>query len=180
MSERRQAAVLVAETQWTDQPRVLLIKRAQHLRLHAGEIAFPGGMVEEGDTDLWHTALREAEEELELAPASIERLQQMPTVTTRTGIDVTPCLGRLSAEPELVVNREELDSYFYVPLDFLAEPANLVLDRFEYGGRERLVPRYEWEEHSIWGITAAILVKLVNMSCDAGLHLEDYWRGSTP
>ena len=75
---------------------------------------------------------------------------------------------------------EELDSYFYVPLDFLAEPANLVLDRFEYGGRERLVPRYEWEEHSIWGITAAILVKLVNMSCDAGIHLEDYWRGSTP
>jgi len=98
-------------------------------------------------------------------------------VVTRTGIEVTPCVARLQSPVQFEPNPAELDAVFSVPLDFLAQSSQLQFDTFEYGGRQRRVPRYEWQQYSIWGITAAILVKLVNLGCNAGLEMEDYWQG---
>ena len=172
-----QAAVLVALDDTDTEPSVVLVRRATHLRLHAGEVAFPGGMCDEGDKGHWDTALREAEEEVELPRDAIQRLGYMTPLVTRTGIQVTPCVGLLQRAAELRPNPEELDSVFRAPVEYFAAREQLSFDRFDYGGRERRVPRYEYGEYSIWGITAAILVRLVNAACNAGIEMEDYWRG---
>lgn len=175
-----QAAVLVALDDRPGQLQVTLVRRAQHLRLHAGEVAFPGGRCDSGDSDHWDTALREAEEEVALPPGRIERIGCLGPLVTRTGIQVTPCVGRLAVATRLRPNPEELDAVFDAPLAFFADPAALAFDSFEYGGLRRLVPRYEYGEFTIWGITAAILVRLVNIACDAGIEMEEYWRGGAP
>jgi 8-oxo-dGTP pyrophosphatase MutT (NUDIX family) len=168
--------LIVLDDSGTD-PAVVLTQRAAHLRLHAGEVAFPGGKCDPGDCDHWATALREAEEEIALPAARVEKLGVMPPVVTRTKIEVTPCVGRLTMAVDFVPNRDELDAVFRVPLSFFAQARELHFDRFDYGGRERLVPRYQWQDYSIWGITAALLVQLVNLALDAGLDLEAYWEG---
>ncbi len=178
--ELPQAAVLVALDTSGEEPRVVLTRRADHLRLHAGEVAFPGGKCVQTDEDHWATALRESEEEIGLPSAGLIRLGTMAPLVTRTGIEVTPCVGYTEKEIEFRPNRDEIDSIFRVPLAFLARSDELHFDSYDYDGHQRQVPHYEWQDYSIWGITAAILVKLVNLACDAGLEMEDYWqRGNT-
>jgi 8-oxo-dGTP pyrophosphatase MutT (NUDIX family) len=155
----------------------VLTRRAQHLRLHPGEIAFPGGKVDPGDRDHWHTALREAEEEIELPPEVVQPLGLLPSLVTRTDFEVVPCVALLREQVAMRPNLAELDLIFRVPLSWLAEPGRLQLDDVEYRGQLRRVPRFKYDQHSIWGVTAAMLVKLVNITCDAGLVLEDYWKG---
>jgi 8-oxo-dGTP pyrophosphatase MutT (NUDIX family) len=176
--ELPQAAVLALIDYHPGVESVVLIRRADHLRLHAGEVAFPGGKCDEGDTDAWHTALREAEEEIALPAPHVTRLGMLPPLVTRTGIEVLPCVAELSQPVDLKPNPEELAAVFSAPLAFFAEAGNLDFMDFDYGGRKRRVPRYQWQEYTIWGITAAILVQLVNLGCDAGLEMEAYWRGA--
>jgi 8-oxo-dGTP pyrophosphatase MutT (NUDIX family) len=175
-----QSAVLVALDDRESPTSVVLTQRASHLRLHAGEVAFPGGKCESGDKDFWDTALREAAEEIELPPGHIRPLGHMRPLVTRTGIQVTPCVGMLEQAARLTPNPEEIDAVFEAPLAFFADPDELHFDVFDYGGRRRRVPRFQWREYSVWGITAAILVKLVNLALDADLAMEDYWQGGEP
>jgi 8-oxo-dGTP pyrophosphatase MutT (NUDIX family) len=174
-----QSAVLVLLDQLNGMPSVLLTQRSKHLRLHAGEVAFPGGRCDPEDPHPWATAVREAEEEVGLSPALVEPLGFMEAVVTRTGIQVIPCVGMLTETAELVPNPDEIESVFEVPVNFFAEPEQLHLDDFVYGERIRGVPRYEYEGYTIWGITAAIMVQLVNLAFDAKLDLEDYWKGAS-
>ncbi len=175
-----QSSVLVAL--YDDQPdtTVLLTRRAPHLRLHAGEVAFPGGKCDPEDVDHWDTALREAEEEVALVRDTLEPLGYLSPLVTRTGIQVTPCVARVHTRARLQANPDELDILFEAPLAFFADAAELSFQRLHYGGRERRVPEYHWQQHRIWGITAAILVRLVNLACDAGLDIDDYWQGREP
>lgn len=172
-----QSAVLVAVDDCSAQLSVILVQRAAHLRLHAGEVAFPGGKCDESDADHWHTALREAREEIELPPRDVEQLGHMRPLVTRTGIQVIPCVGRLLRRSQLEANPDELDCVFEAPLEFFAAPGRLSFDALDYGGRRRMVPRYQYMDFTIWGITAAILVRLVNLVFDAGIEMEEYWRG---
>ncbi len=161
------------------EPRVLLTQRAQHLRLHAGEVAFPGGKCDPEDPHPWATALREADEEVALPPQQVELLGFMEAVVTRTGIQVIPCVGLLKEKVVFAANPDEIDSVFEVPVAFFARAEELHLDEFVYGERIRGVPRYEFEQYTIWGITAGILVQVVNLAMNAGLDLEDYWKGAS-
>jgi 8-oxo-dGTP pyrophosphatase MutT (NUDIX family) len=172
-----QSAVLVALDDRTPPLSVVLTRRAAHLRLHAGEVAFPGGKCDEDDDGFWGTALREAEEEIALPAQHIEPIGFLAPLVTRTGIQVTPCVGRLRQRAELTPNPAELEAVFEAPLEFFADPAHLCFDRHDYAGRSRRVPRYEYGQFTVWGITAAILVSLVNVACDAGIEMEEYWRG---
>lgn len=175
-----QSAVLVLIDTMNDEPRVLLTQRSQHLRLHAGEVAFPGGKCDADDPHPWATALREAEEEVALPPQQVELLGFMEAVVTRTGIQVIPCVGLLKEKVEFAANPAEIESVFEVPVAFFADKDQLHLDEFVYGERVRGVPRYEYQGYTIWGITAAILVRLVNLALAANLDLEDYWKGANP
>ncbi len=156
---------------------VLLARRANHLRLHAGEIAFPGGKREPRDASLWETALREAEEETLLSPSRVKPLGHLSTVLTRTGIQITPCVGLVSDSSGLQPNPAELDEIFQVPVAFFGKRDTLRFERFNYGGKQRNVPCYQWQQHRIWGVTAAMLAMLANAALDADIDLEPYWHG---
>lgn len=167
-----QASVLICITTYNSAPEVILTKRAAHMRLHPGEVAFPGGRADEGDVDVWHTALREAEEEIALPQDAVQRIGQMNTMVTRSKIEVSPCVGLLDQPVCFEPNRDELDSVFLVPLQHLAEEENLCIQWMDINGTKKPVPSYTYEDYEIWGMTAALLVHLANMACDAGLDMR--------
>jgi 8-oxo-dGTP pyrophosphatase MutT (NUDIX family) len=176
LPDMQQAAVLILLDKLEPGAEVVLTQRASHMRLHPGEVAFPGGKCDAEDASHWATALREAREEIALDPGCVRRLGMMAPLTTRSEIQVTPCVGVLTRAVRFQANRDELDAVFTVPLEFCARKNTLQLDPVSYRGRLRRVPRYNYQQYTIWGITAAILVQLVNLACDAGLQLDAYWR----
>lgn len=139
---------------------VLLTRRTDHLHDHAGQIAFPGGRIDEGDADAVAAALREAEEEVGLAPSSVRISGRLDTYVTRTGFEVTPIVGlvRPPFEPEL--DRFEVAEVFEVPLRFFLEPANRQIHSRVWKGKERRFYVFPYEDYYIWGATAGMLCNL--------------------
>ncbi|MEH6583898.1 MAG: CoA pyrophosphatase [Halioglobus sp.] len=173
--EGAQAAVLVAITDEL-KPRVILGRRAMHLRLHPGEIAFPGGKREREDLTPWDTALREAEEEVGIPSHLVTRLGSLDPMVTRTGFEVYPCIARIPADPELIVDPGEFDSVFLPAVERFADPALYRLESMSDGERMRQVPHYQLEQDNIWGVTAAVLALVVNIGLNAGLELKRDWK----
>ena len=169
-----QAAVLVALTE-EPEPRVLLGRRAMHLKLHPGEIAFAGGKREAEDFSPWETATREAMEEVGLSLSKIRPLGELEPLVTRTGFEVFPCVACVPAAPDLVIDSDEFDSVFFVPLAVFSDPKIFRMETMSYGSQTRRVPHYQVGEDNIWGVTAAILVMLANVAYDAGFDLERDW-----
>ena len=156
--EPRQAAVLVAIT---DRPRPGLILTVRHddLRTHAGQVAFPGGRIDEGE-DAPAAALREAMEELALNPALVRLLGTADPYRTVTGYGVTPVIGVVPPDLKLDPNPAEVSDWFEAPLDFVLDPANQQRMTADYQGRTRHYYRIDWQGRQIWGATAAMLVNL--------------------
>ena len=167
-----QASVLIALIDNGGALDVLLTRRTDHLRDHAGQISFPGGRAEPEDADAAATALREAHEEVGLAPQQVELIGHMPTYTTVTHFVVTPVLGLV--QPPFDASTTALDSFevaeaFQVPLAFLMNPANHQRHTFSYEGGQRQFLSMPWtgldadgerREYFIWGATAAMLRNL--------------------
>jgi 8-oxo-dGTP pyrophosphatase MutT (NUDIX family) len=170
-----QAAVLVALTDEAE-PRVLLGRRAMHLTFHPGEIAFAGGKRDISDISPWQTARREAMEEVGLPAELIRPLGELDPLLTRTGFEVHPCVARISSALDLVVDPAEFDSAFFAPLAAFANAGIFRLETMSDGRSERKVPHYQLGGDSVWGVTAAILVQLVNVAYDAGLDLQRDWK----
>lgn len=170
----REAGVLVALSDEA-QPRVLLGRRAMHLRHHPGEIAFPGGKRELEDLSPWTTAKREAMEEVGLPDKLIRPLGELSPLITRTGFEVHPCVACVPVELEFVVEREEFDSVFTRPLELFADRKLFRLELMQVNGRPAMVPHYQVEDDNIWGVTAAVLALLANVAYDAGLDLQRDW-----
>ena len=166
------AAVLVAISDDPHNPQLLLTKRAQHLAIHSGEVAFPGGKRDQEDASLLATALREAEEEVALAQSAFQFFGCLDQRITRTDIRVTPFVGVIPAAIKLKAYPGELDSLFYTPLDFFLNPENLHIDKVPYQGELRHIPRFDYGQYSIWGVTAMIIVDLMNTIYDAELHVH--------
>jgi 8-oxo-dGTP pyrophosphatase MutT (NUDIX family) len=144
---------------------VLLTRRTDHLRDHAGQISFPGGRREPEDANAVATALREAEEEIGLSPGHVEVLGSLPDYTTVTRFVVTPVVGLIEQLPTLTPDPFEVAEIFEVPLGFLMNPANHRSHVFELDGQRRQFLSMPWvsavgREFYIWGATAAILRNL--------------------
>lgn len=157
-SDLTPAAVLVAVT---DRPRpgVLLTQRTETLRNHAGQVAFPGGRIDPGETAV-QAALREAEEEVALPPSLVAVIGEVDRYRTVTGFAVTPVLGVVPPDVPLTPSEAEVASVFEVPLDFLLDPANQVQASAEWRGRTRHYYEIRWDDRRIWGATAAMIVNL--------------------
>ncbi|MCB1679125.1 MAG: CoA pyrophosphatase [Halioglobus sp.] len=168
---KREAGVLVALT-GEARPRVILGRRALHLSLHPGEVAFPGGKREAPDSGPWVTARREALEEVGLSAAQIHPLGELQPLVTRSRFAVYPCVARVPAKLALVVDATEFDSVFLPPLEVFADPARFRLETMSDGERLRQVPHYQLGDDNVWGVTAAILARLANVAYDAGLDLQ--------
>ena len=156
--EPRHAAVLVAITD-RPEPGLILTQRRDDLRTHAGQVALPGGRIDEGE-DAVAAALREAQEEVGLNPALVRLLGEADRYATVTGYWVTPVIGVIPPDLELAPNPAEVADWFEAPLDFVLDPANQRQMTGEYRGRMRHYYQIDWQGRHIWGATAAMLVNL--------------------
>lgn len=154
----KQAAVLIAMTD-RDRPGVLLTVRREHLRTHAGQIAFPGGRAEPGEAAA-ATALREAHEEIMLDPASVELVGEIEPYRTVTGYVVVPVLGVVPADLPLRPHEHEVADVFEAPLDYVLDAANQHRQSALFQGKERHYYEIVWNGRRIWGATAAMIVNL--------------------
>lgn len=152
------AAVLIAVTDQAE-PGVLLTVRREHMRTHAGQIAFPGGRVDPGE-DATAGALREAREELGLDPSNVTVIGQLAPYRTVTGYVITPIIGVAPANPPVSPHEPEVADWFEAPLDFLIDPANHFRSSALLQGVERHYYEIPWQGRRIWGATAAIIVNL--------------------
>jgi 8-oxo-dGTP pyrophosphatase MutT (NUDIX family) len=159
----RHAAVLVPIVMGL-RPTLLLTERTAHLSSHAGQVAFPGGKVDDSDADACAAALRETHEEVGLPPDRVEVIGRLPEYLTGTAYAVTPVVGLVRSGFSLAPNAHEVAQVFEVPLDFLMNPANHRRHALWWEGRERhwfSMPYSEGEsEHYIWGATAGMLRNL--------------------
>lgn len=159
-AEPRPAAVLVGVVAHADAPSVLLTRRHDGLRHHAGQVSFPGGRIEPDDASPAAAALREAYEEVGLDAAQVAALGYLDPLLTITGFRVLPLLALI--EPDFVPRPDpgEVAEVFDVPLDLLLDPARLEKIELQFGGRPRHVLQYRYDQQRIWGVTASILFNL--------------------
>lgn len=157
----RPAAVLAPVMRRGDALSMLFTVRSERLRSHRGQISFPGGGRDEGDSGVVATALREAQEEIGLPPDRVEVLGYLDDYPTLTKYMVTPVVGLIEGEPELRIDENEVAEVFEVPLEVALDPARYERRILTRDGLN--VPFFElrWQQHRIWGATAGMLWNLV-------------------
>jgi 8-oxo-dGTP pyrophosphatase MutT (NUDIX family) len=156
----RAAAVLVGLVAHPCEVSILFTTRASGLRVHAGQIAFPGGKIEPHDETPIAAALREAEEEIGIAPAHVEPLGYLAPYVTGTGFRIIPVVARIEPLFSLRLDPDEVEDVFEAPLAFLMDTDNHALDAREFGGRLRRFHAIPYGDRYIWGATAGILRNL--------------------
>lgn len=165
------AAVLIPVTNHPS-PRLIFTRRASHMSTHSGEVAFPGGKQDDTDASLIDTALRESHEEIGLTPDNVQVIGTTGTVISRFGIEVTPVVGIVEASSALTANTQELDRIFQVPIPFFLNQANQQLDRWTEQGTVYRIPRFQYREYPIWGLTAMMLAEFLNITLDADIDMD--------
>jgi 8-oxo-dGTP pyrophosphatase MutT (NUDIX family) len=156
------AAVLLALYDTHEGPALLYIKRAETLRDHAGEIAFPGGRVDPEDESPRHAALREAWEEVGIEPTRLARVAHLVDYPTFRGTTVSAFVARaLDEAPTVPKSREEVDEVFLVPVRQLVDPARYEARRTEGMGPERRVHYWHLRDHILWGITGELTAQFL-------------------
>ena len=152
------AAVLIAVTERAE-PGVILTVRREHLRTHAGQVAFPGGRIDPGE-EAAPAALREAHEELGLEPAAVEIVGSLEDYRTVTGYVVSPVIGVIAPDLPLAPHEHEVADWFEAPLAHLLDPANQQRRSALFQGQTRHYYEIDWNGRRIWGATAAMIVNL--------------------
>lgn len=156
----RPAAVLVGLVDRGNGPQVLLTRRNDALRDHAGQISFPGGRIEASDASPLAAALREAHEEVGLQGAYAEPIGYLDPFVTITGFHVFPVVALVEPAYLPVIDPTEVAEAFEVPFDFLMAPGNERRFDVDYRGSKRRLVEFLFNEYRIWGATAAMLVNL--------------------
>jgi 8-oxo-dGTP pyrophosphatase MutT (NUDIX family) len=154
------AAVLIGMVARRTGPAVLLTQRTEHLSDHAGQISFPGGRIEAEDASVVAAALREAQEEIGLDPASVEVLGGLAAYETVTGFRIHPVVGWIEPPLDLMPDPFEVAEVFELPLAFVLDTANHCRQSYRRGAMTRTYYVLPYQGRFIWGATAGILVNL--------------------
>jgi 8-oxo-dGTP pyrophosphatase MutT (NUDIX family) len=157
------AAVLVPLVPRADGLHLLLTERQPHLRSHAGQIAFPGGRIDDTDADAVAAALRETEEETGIAPSFVEPVGFLDTYLTSTNYRVVPVVGLLRPGFTAVPQEAEVKDVFEVPLAFLMDPAHHERHSRDWQGHTRYYYAMPWQGRYIWGATAGMIRNLYRL-----------------
>lgn len=156
------ASVLCALVERENGLHVLLTKRAEHLRQHAGQISFPGGRIEQTDADPFQAALREANEEISLKPEWVQYLGYLNPMVTITGFIVYPTVAILDSNYEAKPDGNEVTDIFEAPLNLFLDKNNEHTFEIEFQGVQRQLQEFRWKHYRIWGATAMMLINLRN------------------
>ena len=162
-STLKPAAVLIPVRQHESGLSVLLTQRSADLKHHAGQVSFPGGRMEETDADIEVTALRETREEIGIAEEHVAIIGYLETMPTVTGYAVTPIVGLVDGSIELKVDKTEVEYAFEVPLDYLADPGNHRMVQRQWQGLSFTMVEFHYEKQRIWGATAQMLLRFINI-----------------
>jgi 8-oxo-dGTP pyrophosphatase MutT (NUDIX family) len=176
-SDLPDAGILVPVTRDLEHPKIILTRRAQHMNTHKGQVAFPGGKRDETDDSLEFTALRECHEEIGIPPEEVEIIGSLSQVMSLHGIRVSPFVGLVDDSHPLIPNPEELDSIFKVPVQFFREAEPVRRDKMTYKGLGLSIPSYHYEDagevYEIWGLSAIVLVELMNLAYGMNIKIFD-------
>ncbi|OEE63776.1 coenzyme A pyrophosphatase [Enterovibrio norvegicus FF-33] len=156
-SELRPAAVMIALAERNGELHVLLTKRATHLKHHPGQISFPGGKVENSDQDIVETAIREMEEEIGVCTNRDDLLGCLASLPTVSGYLVTPVIAFVDPSYTPVIDSNEVDTLFEVPLAQFLRRKAIRKQPFLVRGNTYDIYAMSYQEHLIWGVTAQIL-----------------------
>lgn len=156
-ADLRRAAVLIVLYPKSNELHVLLTKRTEDVEHHKGQISFPGGSVDDGDSDCIATALRETEEETGLPKKTVQVLGLLDEYETPSGFVITPIVAALPSLPALVPNTIEVAEVLEVPLSVFLDKRYERIERRQRLGIVQDVYFYQYGRHEVWGATAAIL-----------------------
>lgn len=156
----RPAAVLVGLIDRGQGLHVLLTRRTEAMRQHAGQVSFPGGAIEDADGDPVVAALREAGEEIGLRGNQARALGYLDPLDTITGFHVYPVVAHIEPDFVALADPSEVDEVFELPFEFLMDPTQARDVHVDYQGRKRSLVEFRHGPHRVWGATAAMLINL--------------------
>lgn len=154
------AGVLIPIIERPGRLSVLLTRRSEELKSHAGQVSFPGGRMESGDQNITETALRETHEEVGIRPDQVDIAGYLPPMPTVTGYAVTPIVGLVTPAISLTLDEREVELAFEVPLSFLLDRQNERWSERDLRGMIIKIVEFHYAEQRIWGATANIVVQL--------------------
>jgi 8-oxo-dGTP pyrophosphatase MutT (NUDIX family) len=157
------AAVLVPLFRKGGDCHLLFTKRSEEVKYHKGEISFPGGVVDEEDSELVRTALREAFEEIGLKENDVQIIGVLDDIVTITEFIVTPIVGLFPYPYPFKVSEVEIAELIEVPLSSLLDEDCFSEREIFRGGQNEVVYSYQYEKHIIWGATARILKQFLDL-----------------
>ena len=155
--------------EYINNPEIIFTQRSTKLSTHSGEVSFPGGKWDEQDKNLFETALRESNEEINLNTEDVVLAGSLNYLVSKHKIEVNPYVGLITKKQNLVDN-DEIEKIFTVPLEFLTDKKNAKLHKIERKNRNVIVPSWVYNDQIIWGLTAMITADFVNTCFDAGIE----------
>ena len=167
----KKAGVLIAilnYDEYIDSPSIIYTQRSSIVSTHSGEVSFPGGMMEDIDTDLYQTALRESHEEMNLDPSIVTRIGRLNYLISRYDIEVNPFVAVIDEKPNLEGN-SEIEEIFEVPIELLLNKNNMTTQTFQRDNMKLEMPTWYYNDQKIWGLTAMITADLLNICFDANI-----------
>jgi len=168
-----QAAIVVPVTEIEGEPVLILTRRSMKVKTHQGQVAFPGGMLDPGDSGLEAAALRELEEETGILPGSVQIIGRLSDRLTISDFCVTPFVGYVETLPEglFSVENDEIARIFYVPLNWLASPKNVRIEIWEHQKFIHKMHFWKVDREVIWGMTGDVIRELIE--CVAGNRFQE-------
>lgn len=160
--QHRRAAVLMPLVRDGDRWSLLLSRRSANLAAHSGQIAFPGGSVDAGETPE-DAAVREADEEVGIRSDAVELIGRLDDVISNTGFLVAPFVGVVNGPIEYVLHPAEVDEVFEVPIEAMLVPEQPEVRYVPFRGREYPAYFYQYQGYEIWGVTGRMLKSLLDL-----------------
>ena len=157
--------ILLIKDKDDEEYQILFTKRSEQLKTHSGEVSFPGGKWEEGDLNLYQTALRESNEEINLNTENVTKLGPLNFLLSRHKIEVNPFVGYLNQLQDFKGNFE-IDEIFTVPISFLMNEENIEYKEFNRKDLKVYIPSWVYNGNRIWGLTAMIAADFLNICFD--------------